>query len=540
MRDGGGASSSIIPRHAVGEASRHLDCRRSIIHEHPSSSGRSVGVNALVDEGKLMLETLAVVGEARSLARSHLAPSDATLLLLTHSLSKVRRKLCLAVAHHDLAELDAESLTSWDFSRLGSIQTNYTGAVAQELHRDAQGGSWAYLPEGVLLNIMNALRATYKTEASSFGGQNNPLALKAFRTSSATLRAVCSRWRVVHDMLLEELTLSSLPLRGIRGIQQLMGRFPNIKTFSLPWGTDDDSAGDVLEDAAVVWPPLSSVDLRGWKQRSLSGEVKGKTRSTALTTSSNSTRDDRGETKKVVWALGSLKELTSLELRGCSSMTEDGVRSLGRLSALMSLNLESCTQVTDEEVRALTCLTGLKKLDLDSCNRVTDQGVCALTSLSALTSLNLGDCEKVSDEGVRALAGLTGLRNLDLGGCSKVTDSGVKSLSSLSGLTSLDLTCCDEVTDEGVRVLARHSTLTSLNLACCSRVTDVGLQALSCLSVLNSVDLGDCDKVTDAGVSRLGRLPALTYLYLGGCSGLTDEGVSALGKLSSKRVEKDY
>jgi hypothetical protein len=72
--------------------------------------------------------------------------------------------------------------------------------------------------------------------------------------------------------------------------------------------------------------------------------------------------------------------------------------------------------------------SALQSLNLGGCSAVTDTGVASLSSLTALQSLNLRYCDTVTDTGVASLSSLTALQSLDLARCQAVTDTGVASL----------------------------------------------------------------------------------------------------------------
>jgi hypothetical protein len=62
----------------------------------------------------------------------------------------------------------------------------------------------------------------------------------------------------------------------------------------------------------------------------------------------------------------SLRALTSLELRYCDMVTDEGVRAVSSSPALTSLDLACCFKLTDEEVRAISA-PRLTFLNLNDC-----------------------------------------------------------------------------------------------------------------------------------------------------------------------------
>jgi hypothetical protein len=88
--------------------------------------------------------------------------------------------------------------------------------------------------------------------------------------------------------------------------------------------------------------------------------------------------------------LDSLTTLTTLILRGCSLITDQGVQSLASLTALTTLNLQACRLITDQGVQSLASLTALTTLNLDGCSLITDKGVQSLASnLTSITPVTL-------------------------------------------------------------------------------------------------------------------------------------------------------
>jgi hypothetical protein len=108
------------------------------------------------------------------------------------------------------------------------------------------------------------------------------------------------------------------------------------------------------------------------------------------------------------------------------------------LTRLTHLKLDDwCQKITDAGVTALAGgLNALTSLDLAGCSKLTNAGVITLTRLTALDDLSLADCENMTDEGVTALArSLTSLTRLDLCSCCKLTDAGMTALAPLIALS---------------------------------------------------------------------------------------------------------
>ncbi len=231
------------------------------------------------------------------------------------------------------------------------------------------------------------------------------------------------------------------------------------------------------------------------------------------------------------------RRLTSLDLRGCDKLTDDGVAAVAEhCPQLTSLYLSGCGNITDVGARALAehC-PQLTSLDLSLCKRITDIGVQAVAEhCPQLTNLYLYGCKEITDVGVRAVAEhCPQLRSLNLSWC-KVTDIGVEALAEhCPQLTSLNLSECKEITDVGLQAVAEHCPqLTSLNLSWCYQITDDGAQAVAehCPQLTN-LDLRGCKQITDDGVRAVAKhCPELTSLDLFRCHNITDGGVRAVAE----------
>jgi hypothetical protein len=240
--------------------------------------------------------------------------------------------------------------------------------------------SWEWMPPDVVGEVMEQLKWERRASAGAF-------------------RRVCNAWQDAHDQRVRHLSVNArLSVNGRRfNYAQMMScfilRFQRVQQI--------DVCGDSLYCSAVA-------------------EV-------------------GSGANKWLQALAGLTALTSLNLRGCSQVSANGLRALGGLTSLTSLNLRGCSQVSDNGLRALGGLTSLISLNLYGCERVSDDGLRALAGLTALTSLNLGDCIQVSGNGLQTLASLTALTSLNLEYCQGLSDDGLQALAGLTALTYLDL-----------------------------------------------------------------------------------------------------
>lgn len=143
--------------------------------------------------------------------------------------------------------------------------------------------------------------------------------------------------------------------------------------------------------------------------------------------------------------------------------------------------IEVLADVADRELAAVAALHGtpvLRSLDLNGCSRITDASLPAVGGLTGLRSLDLSGVTNVTDVGLFALAGLAAMRSLSLRGCLLVTDAGLEALGRLPGLRSLDLTGCSRLTELGLSRLHRLTRLERLELGYFKGLTPEGLAKL--------------------------------------------------------------
>jgi len=118
-------------------------------------------------------------------------------------------------------------------------------------------------------------------------------------------------------------------------------------------------------------------------------------------------------------SLGSLSQLTILNLSWCKNMTGD-IESLSRLSDLKILELTNCFHLTGD-LRALGCLTRLRYLSLLACEQLTGD-IMTLSGLYNLLYLNVERCDNLEGD-ISCLSNLPDLEELHLGDAKKLTGS---------------------------------------------------------------------------------------------------------------------
>nr|SVE74716.1 EOG090X05GA [Daphnia carinata] len=225
----------------------------------------------------------------------------------------------------------------------------------------------------------------------------------------------------------------------------------------------------------------------------------------------------------IAWGLKSLK---SLNLRSCWHVSDLGIASLAGLGsdaegnlALEHLGLQDCQKLTDDALMHVsTGLKQLKSINLSFCLSISDSGLKYLAKMPSLCELNLRSCDNISDVGMAYLAeGGSRITSLDVSFCDRIDDQAVVHVAhGLVHLKQLSLSAC-HVSDEGlIRVALSLLDLQTLNIGQCSRITDRSIQAVADhLRKLRCIDLYGCTKITTSGLEKIMKLPQLSVLNLG-------------------------
>lgn len=187
------------------------------------------------------------------------------------------------------------------------------------------------------------------------------------------------------------------------------------------------------------------------------------------------------------------RSVTLLPFRG---LVDDQLVTLLCQSRFRSVSESSCTY-----------MGRLRSIDLSGCSNITDTAVKEVARCSpGLMSINLSGCVKITDEAVRALANnCRKLAFVNLCWCCEITDA------SLEALSQLCLDLCDlnaswtGVSDGGLGSLALHArNLKFLHLGCNTLITDHGVcNVVFHCKKLAKLDVSLCDRVTGEFLQRL-------------------------------------
>lgn len=219
----------------------------------------------------------------------------------------------------------------------------------------------------------------------------------------------------------------------------------------------------------------------------------------------NSTLID-GNTLQMLSEIENL-HLTSLQLRQCDQLTNDGFTSLINVQpSLTYLDLTFSVRITDPSVMKI-CenLKQLKVLKLRRCRALTDVSVKMVVDLPLLEVLDISDCEALTTaaitEGIASRPNKV-LKELYMSAL-KVNDRAIaKVTENIPNLLVLDLSfCLNDVDDLSVQMILKNLVLLrELNLNSCDRISDAGLTGMSMKEKLERFERSkDDDHVEDKG-----------------------------------------
>ncbi len=129
-------------------------------------------------------------------------------------------------------------------------------------------------------------------------------------------------------------------------------------------------------------------------------------------------------------SLAACKELRSLWLQSCDSLTENSLNGVAECVGLRDLRLVACP-VSDANLAQIAKLSALGGLVIQKAPTLTDAGIAEIAKLSELTNLMLKDVPQLSDAGVAPLSRLSRLRFLAINGCPRLTKKGLAPFAAL-------------------------------------------------------------------------------------------------------------
>ena len=208
-------------------------------------------------------------------------------------------------------------------------------------------------------------------------------------------------------------------------------------------------------------------------------------------------------------ALANCKQLHSLTLQSCDSLSEESLNGVAKCASLRWLELTLCP-VSDANLAQIAKLSALESLHIKNCSTLTDAGIAEIAKLTELNSLMLEDVPELSDAGVAPLSGLSRLRSLAINGCPRLTKKG---LASFSALPIATLSAPEQFfSDENIDALTQFPQVRVLFVrrAPNAKITLDGLLKLKALKELRGVFAEECSTAeVDAFKAAQRELPRL-------------------------------
>lgn len=213
--------------------------------------------------------------------------------------------------------------------------------------------------------------------------------------------------------------------------------------------------------------------------------------------------------------------------------------------SLVSVRLILCKLITSESVNHLALCENLELLDLNGCKSVADHGMRAISGLKKLNTLYLSGAD-ITDTGLNYLGeGKLPLVSLSLRGCKRVTDKGIAFLlggSIKKTLKALDLGYIPGISDKAITTLTEFGLeIVDLCIRNCYSVTDISIAVLANTihdgldrKALKRLDLYKCIGLSAVSLHWLSKpyFPHLRWLGLGPASLFPVHGSKKLGEIT--------
>jgi hypothetical protein len=200
-----------------------------------------------------------------------------------------------------------------------------------------------------------------------------------------------------------------------------------------------------------------------------------------------------------------LSQLTHVVLCGGTGIQDASLSYFGRLN-LQSLNLKGCYSITDLGVKRLERIKTLQELNLSHCLNITNASLQSIGLMTELRALTLSYCFNISDVGLQSLRQLMHLEILDATALRSLTYQGIAYLDQCINMKKIVLRDCEDLTDAVFDVLQKWPKLEELDFSGCLKLTDVGVAKLKHCKNLKIVSCAECPQLTQQIV--VGALPA--------------------------------
>jgi len=239
------------------------------------------------------------------------------------------------------------------------------------------------------------------------------------------------------------------------------------------------------------------------------------------------------------------EDLTSVDLSGCTKLSDIWRNIFSGCSKLRSVNLNGCVALRRLNLRG----TAIASVDLSSCTELENIYFQACKSLE---SIDLSPCTKLKYIDQNTFSLCSKLKSINLNGCVALTNFGLGG----TAIASIDLSSCIELENiyfrgcenlESIDV-SSCSKLKSFNChGGCSKLKSVNLNGCIALTQLfldgvaiPSIDLSPCTNLLSFGLSEatianidLSPCTELKYIGLKKCKNLESVDISPCTKLTS-------
>ncbi|XP_020596450.1 F-box/LRR-repeat protein 3 [Phalaenopsis equestris] len=147
--------------------------------------------------------------------------------------------------------------------------------------------------------------------------------------------------------------------------------------------------------------------------------------------------------------------LKELDLYRTVGITDAGIMAIGRgCPKLQMINLAYCTEITDNALRSLSKCSKLSTLELRGCSQVSNYGLVSIAlGCKDIVKLDIKKCYDITDIGIVPFAHLCSrLRQINLS-YSSVTAIGLLALASIKSLQSVTILHLNELTPDGLATM---------------------------------------------------------------------------------------
>lgn len=180
--------------------------------------------------------------------------------------------------------------------------------------------------------------------------------------------------------------------------------------------------------------------------------------------------------------------LKMIDLSGCTLLTEQAFACLHKklpfLEELIIGGISRLASVSNESLVEVGQLNFLTSLDMSGCSAVSESGLHGLKTLVYLRRLNLWNCLRLNSASLSNIKGFRSLEQIGFRGCCLIDDTAMQHLQVLTNLQSLDLRACENIRGETLHYLSKLQRLTHLSCRGCYSFTNTGMASLASLRFL--------------------------------------------------------